>query len=165
MNINKFKEIVTEHWVPVCLTSALALAASLVIAFNDADISTNRFFLEKQSNTAEKVTVYFSKYVENIRRIKDYKHYVTSNKTKITNENIKTLKLYVANRTKARDELFSALDALSLYFNEDTSKAAYAFRNWDEKQSSKKVYTDKDIAEWKKRQRSILLLMHKELIK
>lgn len=165
MNIKKYKELIVEHWIPVSITGILAIVGGIIFSSVDADISDNRFFLEKQANTAERVTLAFSKYAENIRRIDEFKIFVESNNKAPSLEQIYQLKKYITVRTLARDELFSSLDNVSLYFDEDTSGAAYEFRQWDEIQSKKTSSKLPSASEWQSKQKAILLLMREELVK
>jgi hypothetical protein len=135
MNISQFKALVTEHWAPPLITGIFGLVVGLSVSFFDAEISENRYFLEKQATTADRVALQFSKYVENWRRIVKLKSFVDSENREPTENEVEQLKLYVASRNSARDELFSALDSLHLYFDKKTSDLSSSFRIWDEAQS------------------------------
>ena len=165
MEITKYKELIIEHWVPALVTGVFGLIVGLSVTFFESEVSDNRFFLEKQTATADRVALNFSVYVENWRRIIKLKEYVKTTKKSPTESQIVQLKRYVEKRDLARDKLFSALDALYLYFEEKTSNLAVEFRLWDESQSTKITSELANIAEWQKKERAILLSMRKELLK
>ena len=165
MNLKKFKALVAEHWVPALITGVFGLALGLSVTLFEAQVSDNRFFLEKQAATADRVAQEFSKYVENWRRIMELKKHVSGEKRNPSAEELEQLKTYVVDRNAARDRLFSALDALHLYFKNETSIRAMQFRSWDEQQSTKTVADLPAISEWQARERALLSAMRKELMK
>jgi hypothetical protein len=164
MNISQFKALITEHWVPPLITGIFGLVVGLSVSFFDAEISENRYFLEKQATTADRIALQFSKYVENWRRIIKLKNFVDSEKRKPSENEVEQLKLYVSSRNAARDELFSALDSLHLYFDKETSDLSSSFRIWDEEQSNKLTKDLPNIKEWQDKERNILLSMRKGLL-
>ena len=137
MDIAKYKAMVVEHWVPALITGVAGLIVGLSITLFEANVSDNRFFLEKQAATADRVALEFSTYVANWRRIITLKKYVAENNRKPSSQEVEQLKTFVFARNMARDRLMSALDALHLYFEHDTSHIAAQFREWDEQQSTK----------------------------
>ncbi|OUR92010.1 hypothetical protein A9Q81_17160 [Gammaproteobacteria bacterium 42_54_T18] len=165
MELTKYKELIVEHWVTAMVTGVFGLVIGLSVTAFESKASDNRFFLEKQAVTADRVALSFSIYVENWRRIIKLKEYVKLTKSPPTESQISQLKTYVEQRDRARDKLFSALDALHLYFAEQTSNLAVEFRLWDESQSTKTTSQLASIAEWQKREIIILVAMRKELLK
>ncbi len=163
MNISEFKSLITEHWVPPVITGVFGLLVGLSISLFDAEISDNRYFLEKQATTADRVAMQFSKYTENWRRIVSLKNYVASENRKPTPQEFDLLKKYVIARDSAKDSLYSALDASQLYFEENTSNLSVHFKEWDVQQSTKLTNELPAISEWQSRKRRILLAMRKEL--
>ena len=165
MELTKYKELIVENWVPALVTGVFGLIIGLSISFFESEVSDNRFFLEKQATTADRVALNFSAYVENWRRIIKLKEYVKTTNKQPTESQIDQLKKYVEKRDLARDKLFSALGGLHLYFEEKTSNLATGFRVWDELQSTKTTPELANISEWQKREKTILLSMRKELMK
>lgn len=165
MDARKFKALVVEHWVPVLITGLVGLVAALSLALLQAKVSDNRFFLERQALTADRVALEMSRYIENWRRIMQLKKYVAEANRSPSPEDMERLKAYVAERDSARDRLFSSLDAVHLYFGEQTAAAAVQFRVWDEEQAIKTAIELPVIDEWRKRGHSILSSMREELRK
>lgn len=163
MEKTNYKDLMIEHWVPTLVTGLFGIIIGLSVTLFKAEVSDNRFFLEKQSSTADNVASEFSIYVENWRRIIKLKQYVIESKRNPKKQEIQRLRVYVAHRDKARDKLFSALDSLSLYFDESTSNIASDFKKWDELQSTKTVADLPNLSEWKQIQMNILKAMKKEL--
>ena len=164
MNIAEFKALITEHWIPPLIIGIFGLVVGLLVSFFDADISENRYFLEKQATTADRVALQFSQYVENWRRIVSLKDHVATEKRNPTGHELGQLKKYVTARDTARDKLFSALDSLYLYFEKETSDLSSSFRAWDEQQSTKLAKDLPETKEWQEKGREILLSMRKELL-
>lgn len=163
MDTRRFKTLVAEHWVPVLITGLVGLTAALLVAFFQSRASDNRFFLERQAITADHVALEMSRYLENWRRIVELKKYVASENRAPHPEEIERLKTYVSGRDAARDNLFSALDAVHLYFGERTAEASLQFRVWDEAQSTKTAQELPSINEWRKKGHLVLSMMREEL--
>lgn len=163
MDARKFKALVVEHWVPVLITGLVGLIAALLLALLQSKVSDNRFFLERQAVTADHVASEMSRYLENWRRIVELKRYVASENRAPLPQEIEQLHTYVSARDSARDNLFSALDAVHLYYGEPTTAASIQFRVWDEDQSIKTAQELPSIDEWRKKGYLILSSMREEL--
>ena len=164
MNVSKFKILVSEHWIPSLITGVFGIVVGLSVSFFNAEISENRYFLEKQSSTADLVAEHFSKYTENWKRIIHLKTYVQFQQRKPTEQEKELLKRYVLARDSAKDSLFIALDSLHLYFKKETSDLSLQFRDWDEQQSRKKIQNLPPIKDWQLKGHEILLSMRRELL-
>ena len=165
MDIRKFRALVVQHWAPVLITGLIGLVAALLLSILQAQVSNNRFFLERQVATADRVALEMSRYIENWRRILQLKKYVAEANRGPSSQELERLKSYVAERDSARDDLFSSLDAVHLYFGKKTVTAAVQFRVWDEEQSIKTAPDLPIISEWRERGLSVLSSMREELRK
>lgn len=159
------KRISIENWMPAVITGIFGIMIGLLVTLFEAGVSDNRFFLEKQATTADRVVLELSRYVENWRKITKLKSYVKENNRKPTSDEIDKLKIFVSKRDLARENLFSALDSLHLYFEHETSRIAQKFRDWDEIQSTKTMSKLPEIVEWQDRGHAILTSMRTELMK
>lgn len=82
-----------------------------------------------------------------------------------TQEEVDQLLTFAANRNSSRDSLFSALDAMQLYFGEAPANLGVQFRAWDEEQSLKRSSELPRISTWQQRERTLLNAMREELLK
>ena len=154
-----------QHWMPPAITATLGLIAGISLAAYNADLSTNRFFLEKQAKTADSVAVEFSRYIENWARLIRLRKEFDAMATTPNAEQREYFKKVVFERADARDKLFSSLDATHLYYSKKSSDVIMKFREWDDQQSELTIDKLPDIKEWRKWQIDILHRLHEEITK
>ena len=151
-----------KHWLTPFISGAIGLVAGLTLSWFESEASENRFFLEKQATTADRVALEFSRYVDSWRKMIQLRQYVGSQRP--TTEQQEQLKTFVAVRDEARQKLFSALDASHLYFRDETASVVSEFKSWDDAQSTKTLRQLPPIAEWESRERLLLVTMREELM-
>ena len=157
--------MISDAWTKSIFTAIIGLLSGMMLASYDADISDNRFFLEKQAKSADQVANEFSRYVVNWGRVITLKNHVTSEKRPPTAEENSRFTSSLLARNDAREKLFAAFDLLSLYFSPDSIAMVDAFRDWDQEQSMKTIEHLPNLDEWRRYERNILAELRLELIK
>jgi hypothetical protein len=152
-----------EKVLPIGLPAILGLVSGLLLSTYNSNLSNNRYFLEKQANSANEVAAHFSNYIENWRRLVTLRRDWATRKITPSEDEQKRLFAIADERGKARDKLFSSLDLLALYFDEGVVKMAYEFRQWDEAQADKLIDVLPEIREWQARSRNLMARMRKVL--
>lgn len=156
---------ILQYIASPAITAVLGLVAGLSLAQFNSEASINRFFLEKQTETADDVAVEFSRYVENWARLIQLRKEFDSRKDKPSSEERENFKRVVFARSDARDKLFSALDAMHLYFGKSSSELALQFKSWDNQQAALTVEKLPHVDEWRNWQVKILRQLHEEIKK
>jgi hypothetical protein len=156
---------IVQHWAPPAITATLGLIAGISLAAYNSDLTTNRFFLERQAKTADNVAMEFSRYIENWARLVRLRKEFNTMKTEPSQEQREYFKKVVFERSDARDKLFSSLDSAHLYYNKKTSDIVVKFRDWDNQQSELTIDKLPEIKEWRKWQIDILYQLHEEITK
>ena len=156
---------IIQHWVPPIITVALGLIAGISLAAYNSDLSTNRFFLEKQTRTADNVAVEFSRYIENWARLVRLRKQFDTRNNEPSAEEKEFFKRAVFERADARDKLFSSFDSTHLYYSKRITDLVVRFREWDDKQSELTIEKLPNIEEWRKWQVDILRQLHEEISK
>lgn len=156
---------IIQHWAPPAITAILGLVAGIALAAYNFDLTTNRFFLEKQAKTADDVAIEFSRYVENWARLIRLRREFDAMTKDPGLEQRDYFKKIVFERSDARDKLFSALDASHLYYSKKTSDIVIKFKDWDNQQAELTIDKLPDIKEWRKWQVDILRQLHEEIVK
>ncbi|WP_421724495.1 hypothetical protein [Bauldia sp.] len=146
------------------ISALVGLAAGMVLASQEAEIADNRFFLQKQAETADRIAVHFSGYLENWRRLRDHSTDLSSRKQQPTNEEILLLRRMVDGRDASRDGLISSINSAALYFDSEVIRLAYEFQEWDEEQSVKPESELPKFSEWKKRSKRLLKAIREDLV-
>ena len=130
-----------------------------------AAIDTNRYFLEKQVGVANEISASFSIYIENWRRLIEFRKFLDAQSVTPTDEEQKRLFAIAAARDAARDRLLAALDATNLFFEVRVSDVAFSFRVWDETQATKDIHQLPEVKEWQLRSRQVLLEIRNGLLR
>ena len=149
--------------MPAIMTGVIGVLSGLTLATYNQSASQNRFFLEKQVNVADAIAQNFSVYIENFRRIVILRRMWIAEKRDPTEDEQKVFRAAVDMRNIARDRLFSALDASSIYFDDTLSKLANNFREWDETQAVKTIEQLPEISEWQRRRVDIVTSIRGQL--
>ena len=154
-----------DSWSKPILTAIIGLLSGMFLAGFDAEISDNRFFLEKQVATADRVATEFSSYVVNWDRLVKLKKYVISKDRDPTkNENERFYSILEA-RDDAREKLYAGFDHSNLYFSQETVKLINKFRDWDRLQSTKTINQLPAFEKWTNHEVLILSEMRGEIMK
>jgi hypothetical protein len=159
------RSLITQHWVPPVITAVVGLFAGMLLASYNSEISTNRFFLEKRAKTADDIAFEFTRYVENWGRLIRVRKQLDEKRVSASNEEREYFAKIVVARTDARDKLFSAFDALHLYYGTDVSDLVIQFKSWDRQQAELTVDMLPLIDEWRTWQTKILRQLHKEILR
>lgn len=163
--VKSMMSTVLQHWIPPAITATLGIIAGISLAAYNADLSTNRFFLEKQAKTADSIAVEFSRYVENWARLIRLRKDIDAMTSTPPLQQREFFKKVVFDRADARDKLFASLDAAHLYYSRKSSELIVKFREWDDQQSELTVDKLPPIDEWRKWQIRILHRMNEEITK
>lgn len=156
---------ILQYLFPSIITALLGLIAGLMLSTYNANISDNRYFLEKRTIVADGIAKEFSTYVLNWGRLIQLRKQFDSKKTEPTDEEKENFKRVVFNRNDSRDRLFALFDSAHLYYGDDTSVMISEYRDWDIKQSTLKIDQLPDIKEWHDWQKNIIRKLHKEIAK
>jgi hypothetical protein len=144
-------------------TAVLGLVSGLAIAsFNNSAIDT-RFYREKQAVVADGIARNFAVYIENYGRMVKMRRHWADRRREPTEEEKLVFKTAVEQRNTARDALCSAFEASGLYFDEDLNALNRAFREWDEKQSTKTFDQLPEMTEWQKHRGLIVSALRDQL--
>lgn len=163
---NKSKSVwttIVQHWGAPSVTAILGLVAGIGLSTYNADLSNNRFFLEKRAVVADNIANEFSTYIVNWARLIQLRKEFDTRKDAPSPEERENFKRTVFARSDARDKLFSSMDSAHLYYNDNTSNLIASFREWDLQQAILTIDKLPDPKEWRTWQVKILRQLHKEI--
>ena len=162
--MSRISQEIRAHCIPSIIGGVFGLVIGLTVPAFNSELSDNRFFLEKQADTAEQVADNFSTYVENWRRIIIFRGYLDNKEGPTTVADEKKLWDYAVARNVARDDLFSAFDKLHLYFDQQAAREVERFKAWDGALSRKKYVDLPPIEMWHEKQSEVLRVMRKDIM-
>lgn len=162
-DIKSVSSSILQQWIAPSITALLGLVAGIGLSTYNADLSTNRFFLEKRAVAADNIANEFSRYVVNWERLIQLRREIDTKTTEPSAEEKELFTKVVYARNEARDKLFSSFDSAHLYYGDNTSALIGKFREWDIQQSTLTMDKLPDVQEWRTWQVTILRSLHKEI--
>ena len=157
-------KFLSEKFLAPAITAAIGLYVGTFLADHDAQIAENTFFLQKQAETADRISDNFAVYIVNWQRLRQMSARLKSIDESAVSKDEKALFLdTIKQRNIAKDALFSSLDKANLYFEDPILEKMFEFRKWDGSFSTATEEELPNMDEWRVRSREIFTMIRDEI--
>lgn len=157
------KLTIIQYLAPPAITGIFGVIAGAYISEMSETKDTNRYFLEKQVDSAVTIANEFSVYVESWSRLIRLRKLIDKMDSAPDINQKEYFTNTVNKRSNSREKLFSALDAAQLYYSKDLSDTIMDFKKWDDAQSELTIENIAGIDRWKLWQNTIINKIQEEV--